>query len=151
MEGQSTEVACLTFTHPFSYWAAAEHGWHWNTLSTVSQAVHVKKPGTRRHYSPNVTFYCHQYKTESCALHTVIICVTVMHTGAAAWKLFLWKAFVSTFPTSTQLGLWNIPVIILKYKHIISCLPVLFVALSEVCASDCFHSGCFHLGWQVLP
>lgn len=49
MEGQSTEVACLTFTHSFSYWATAEHGWHWNTLSTVSQAVHVKKPGTRRH------------------------------------------------------------------------------------------------------
>lgn len=48
MEGQSTEVACLTFTHPFSYWATAEHGWHWNTLSTVSQAVHVKKPGARQ-------------------------------------------------------------------------------------------------------
>lgn len=57
MEGQSTEVACLTFTHSFSYWAAAVHGWHWNTRSTVSQAVHVKNPGTRKHYSLNMTFY----------------------------------------------------------------------------------------------
>lgn len=80
MEGQSTEVACLTFTHLFSYWATAEHGWHWNTLSTVSQAVHVKNPGTRRHYSLNMTFYCAQFKTESCALRRVIICVTVMNT-----------------------------------------------------------------------
>lgn len=31
----------------FSYWTTTERGWHWNTPSTVSPAVHVKKPGIR--------------------------------------------------------------------------------------------------------
>lgn len=55
---QSTEVARLTFTHPLSYWATAEQGWHWNTVLTECQAVHVKKLSTRKHYSLNMTFCC---------------------------------------------------------------------------------------------
>lgn len=34
-----------------------------------------------------------------------------MNAATAVWKLFLLKAFVSA-PTSTQQGLWDIPVII---------------------------------------
>lgn len=62
-----------------------------------------------------------------------------MNTTATVWKLFLLKAFVSTLPTSTQLGRWDIPVIILtKYKHVSFCLPVILVAYCEVCTSGAF-------------